>query len=119
MVLGLPSAHIVSGLTDDRRCGHDIDAVEPGQIRTGHAKQLLWVIKTLRAPGKRLLRVEFSDPREAFCWLPNRKGSNRISKGWGQETADLKSIFRPKEGRCSTLPLRSDDVGRRVAGRTV
>jgi len=40
MVLGLPSAHIVSGFAKDRRCRRDIDAIDLGQVRTGHAKQL-------------------------------------------------------------------------------
>ena len=40
MVLGLPSAHIVPGFADDRRRGHDIEAIDPGQVGSGHAKQL-------------------------------------------------------------------------------
>ena len=32
MILGLPFAHIVSGFADDRRCGHDIDAVDAAKL---------------------------------------------------------------------------------------
>src|SRR6516225_1775952 len=39
MVLGLPFAHLPSCFADDRRRSHDIDAVDPGQVRTAHAKQ--------------------------------------------------------------------------------
>jgi hypothetical protein len=40
MVLGPPFAHVVSGFADDRRRRHDIDRVNPSQIRTGQTKQL-------------------------------------------------------------------------------
>ena len=40
MVLGLPFAHIPSHFAEDRRRGHDIDAVDLGQVHTAHAKQL-------------------------------------------------------------------------------
>src|SRR5262249_1411863 len=41
MVLGLPFAHIRSRFANDRRRGHDIDAVDLGQVRASQAKQLL------------------------------------------------------------------------------
>ena len=40
MVLGLPLAHIPSYFADHRHRRHDIDAIDLGQVRTGHAKQL-------------------------------------------------------------------------------
>ena len=52
MVHGLPFAHIPPRFAADRRRGHDIDAVNLGQVRTGHAKQVraqaeLWRIPLL------------------------------------------------------------------------
>jgi len=52
MVHGLPFAHIPSRFAADRRRGHDIDAVNLGQVRTGHEKQVraqaeLWRIPLL------------------------------------------------------------------------
>jgi hypothetical protein len=32
-------AHIPSGFAEDGYRSHDIDAIDPGQVRTGHAKQ--------------------------------------------------------------------------------
>jgi len=40
MVLRLPSAHIVSGFAEDRRRCRDIDAIDPGQVGTGHVEPL-------------------------------------------------------------------------------
>src|SRR5260370_20400863 len=40
MVFSLPFAHIPSHFADDGGRGHDIDAVDLGQVRTGHAKQV-------------------------------------------------------------------------------
>src|SRR5271169_3413256 len=39
MVLGLPFAHIPSRFAEDHHRSHDIDAIDAGQVRTGHAKQ--------------------------------------------------------------------------------
>jgi len=39
MVFCFPFAHIPSRFTDDRCRSHNIDAVDLGQVRTGHAKQ--------------------------------------------------------------------------------
>jgi hypothetical protein len=39
LVVGPPFGHVVPCFGDDRRRGHDIDAVDPSQVRTGHAKQ--------------------------------------------------------------------------------
>src|SRR5271169_6986536 len=39
MVLGLPFAHIPSHFAEDGHGGHDVDAIDAGQVRTGHAKQ--------------------------------------------------------------------------------
>src|SRR5438034_1564926 len=39
MVLGLPFAHIPSRFAEDGHRGHDIEAIDPGQVRTAHAKQ--------------------------------------------------------------------------------
>ncbi len=50
MVLGLPFAHIPSGFAKDRRRGHDIDAVDLGQVRTGHAKQVRAQAELRRIP---------------------------------------------------------------------
>jgi len=62
MVLGLPLAHIPSYFADHRHHGHDIDAIDLGQVHTGHAKQLfpqvkLWIAFLLLAPSlSRLFR---------------------------------------------------------------
>src|SRR5260370_35693040 len=40
MVFSLPFAHIPSHFADDGGRGHDIDAVDLGQVSTGHAKQV-------------------------------------------------------------------------------
>src|SRR5260370_40264842 len=62
MVLGLPLAHIPSYFADHRHRRHDIDAIDLGQVRTGHAKQLLpqvklWIAFLLPAPSlSRLFR---------------------------------------------------------------
>jgi hypothetical protein len=45
MVLGLPLAHIPSYFADDGHCRYDIDAIDLGQVRTGHAKQLFPQVK--------------------------------------------------------------------------
>jgi hypothetical protein len=50
MILGLPFAHIPSHFAEDRRRGHDIDAVDLGQVRTGHAKQLSTQVELRRIP---------------------------------------------------------------------
>src|SRR6202790_642170 len=50
MVLGLPFAHIPSRFAEDRRRGHDIDAVDLGQVRTGHAKQIRAQAELRRIP---------------------------------------------------------------------
>jgi hypothetical protein len=56
MVLGLPLAHIPSYFADRRHHRHDIDAIDLGQVDTGHAKQLssqvkLWIAFLLLAPS--------------------------------------------------------------------
>src|SRR6516164_4122058 len=55
MVLGLPLAHIASYFADNRHRRHHVDAVDLGQVRTCHAKQLfpqikLWIAFLLLAP---------------------------------------------------------------------
>ena len=55
MVLGLPLAHVPSYFADHRHRRHDIDAIDLGQVGTGHAKQLfpqvkLWMAFLLLAP---------------------------------------------------------------------
>ena len=40
MALGFPFAHIPSGFAEDGHRGHNINPVDPGQVRTRHAKQL-------------------------------------------------------------------------------
>ena len=40
MVFCFPAAHIVSGFAEDRRRCRDIDAIDPGQVGTGHVEQL-------------------------------------------------------------------------------
>jgi hypothetical protein len=50
MVLGLPFAHIPSCFAEDRRSGHDIDAIDLGQVRTGHSKQLRAQAELWRIP---------------------------------------------------------------------
>src|SRR5215831_2422536 len=45
MVLGLPFAHIPSHFAENRHRRHDIDAVDPGQVRPRHAKQILPQVK--------------------------------------------------------------------------
>jgi hypothetical protein len=45
MVLGLPLAHIPSYFADNRHRHHDIDAIDLGQVRTGHAEQLFPQVK--------------------------------------------------------------------------
>ena len=50
MVLGLPFAHTPSRFANDGCRGHDIDAVDPGQVRTAHAKQPFAQIELWRIP---------------------------------------------------------------------
>ncbi len=50
MILGLPFAHIPSRFAEDRRRGHDIDAVNLGQVRTGHPKQVRAQAEQRRIP---------------------------------------------------------------------
>ena len=45
MVLGLPLAHIPSYFAENRHRRHDIDAIDLGQVRTGHAEQLFPQVK--------------------------------------------------------------------------
>ena len=59
MVLGLPLAHIASYFADNRHRRHHVDAVDLGQVRTCHAKQLfpqikLWIAFLLLAPSFRV-----------------------------------------------------------------
>ena len=56
MVLGLPLAHIPSYFIDYRHRRQDIDAIDLGQVMTGHAKQLFsqvkrWIAFLLLAPS--------------------------------------------------------------------
>ena len=40
MVLGRPFAHIPSRFAEDSHRGHHVNAIDLGEIRTGHAKQI-------------------------------------------------------------------------------
>jgi len=56
MVHRLPPAHVPSYVADDGHRRHDIDAIELGQVGTGHAKQLfpqvkLWIAFLFLAPS--------------------------------------------------------------------
>src|SRR5215471_5224520 len=50
MALGLPFAHIPSHFAKDGGRGHDIDAVDLGQVRTAHAKQPFAQVELWRIP---------------------------------------------------------------------
>jgi hypothetical protein len=50
MVLGFPFADIPSHFAENRCRGHDVDAVDPGQVRTGHPKQLRAPVELRRIP---------------------------------------------------------------------
>jgi hypothetical protein len=79
----LPLAHIQSHFADNRHRRHDIDAIDLGQVRTGHAKQLfpqvkLWIAFLLLAPSlSRLFRQ--SGPLGPI--LSSREVKTRIPPG--------------------------------------
>src|ERR1700730_1831113 len=50
MVLGFPFAYIPAHFAEDRRRGHDIDAIDLGQVHPGHAKQLRAQVELRRIP---------------------------------------------------------------------
>jgi hypothetical protein len=76
MVLGLPFAHILSGFADDRHRGHDVNAVDPGQVRTGHAKQPFAQVELRLRHLKGVARKGRS--RFTIRRWPNRAGAAQI-----------------------------------------
>ena len=72
MVLVRPFAHSPSRFAEDGRRGHDIEAVDLGQIRTAHAKQLCAQVELRPIP---FLLLEPSLPhllRQTRPWAPIR-----------------------------------------------
>ena len=78
MVFGLPFAHIPSNFAEDGRRGHDIDAIDPGHVRTGHAKQPGTQVEPrliafpLLAPGLVVREVHEGQPVPVSIYLPLR-----------------------------------------------
>jgi hypothetical protein len=81
MVLGLPLAHIPSYFADDGHCRYDIDAIDLGQVRTGHAKQLFPQVKWWIAFLFPVLALSPAGVfRQSGPWL-------RSSSSWGDPPA--------------------------------
>jgi len=65
VVLGLPFVHIPTCFAEDRRRGHDIDAINLSQVRTGDVKQLGTKVELRRIPFLLSRSFRFSSGRLA------------------------------------------------------
>jgi hypothetical protein len=75
MVLGLPLAHIPSYFADHRHRRHDIDAIDLGQVRTGHAnnssRKLNWGSYERGCQEKKILPAPPEDAGVVTCIQPH------------------------------------------------